>query len=111
MPATGEGSPAFFESYRYTEVCGGSVGEPGATPTKAQGTTLRTTGLAQLRDGLWGSGTRLSPQATRPRGLIELRPMDRETARRNMRAGLVAGGIAAGIFALSFVAAFLYIAQ
>jgi hypothetical protein len=37
--------------------------------------------------------------------------MDRETARRNMRAGLVAGGFAAGIFALTFVAAFLYIAQ
>jgi hypothetical protein len=46
-----------------------------------------------------------------PPVLIELRSMDRETARRNMRAGLVAGGIAAGIFALSFVAAFLYIAQ
>ena len=30
--------------------------------------------------------------------------MDRETARRQMKAGLVAGGIAAGIFALSFVA-------
>jgi hypothetical protein len=37
--------------------------------------------------------------------------MDRETARRNMRAGLLAGGFAAAIFALSFVAAFLYIAQ
>lgn len=37
--------------------------------------------------------------------------MDRETARRNMRAGLVAGGFAAAIFALSFFAAFLYIAQ
>jgi hypothetical protein len=37
--------------------------------------------------------------------------MDRETARRQMSAGLVAGGIAAGIFALSFIAAFLYIAQ
>jgi hypothetical protein len=36
--------------------------------------------------------------------------MDRETARRQMKAGLVAGGIAAGVFALSFVAAFLYIA-
>lgn len=46
-----------------------------------------------------------------PSRLIEIRAMDRETARRNMRAGLVAGGIAAGIFALSFVAAFLYIAQ
>ena len=46
-----------------------------------------------------------------PLRLIEIRAMDRETARRNMRAGLVAGGIAAGIFALSFVAAFLYIAQ
>lgn len=47
----------------------------------------------------------------RPCCLIELRAMDRETARRNMRAGLIAGGIAAGIFALTFVAAFLYIAQ
>jgi hypothetical protein len=37
--------------------------------------------------------------------------MDRETARRNISAGLVAGGLAAAIFALSFVAAFLYIAQ
>jgi hypothetical protein len=37
--------------------------------------------------------------------------MDRESARRQMGAGLVAGGIAAGVFALSFVAAFLYIAQ
>jgi hypothetical protein len=46
-----------------------------------------------------------------PLHLIEIILMDRETARRNMRAGLVAGGIAAGIFALSFVVAFLYIAQ
>jgi hypothetical protein len=37
--------------------------------------------------------------------------MDRETARKNMSAGLVAGGFAAAVFALSFVAAFLYIAQ
>jgi hypothetical protein len=37
--------------------------------------------------------------------------MDRETARKNMASGLVAGGFAAAIFALSFVAAFLYIAQ
>jgi hypothetical protein len=37
--------------------------------------------------------------------------MDRETARRNLRAGLVAGGFAAAIFALSFVAALLYVAQ
>jgi hypothetical protein len=37
--------------------------------------------------------------------------MDRELARRNMKAGLVAGGIAAGVFALSFVAALLYIAS
>lgn len=65
----------------------------------------------QLRDGLWGRGIWLSPTTVPPPSLIELRPMDRETARRNMRAGLVAGGIAAGIFALSFVAAFLYLAQ
>jgi hypothetical protein len=37
--------------------------------------------------------------------------MDRETARRNMSAGLVAAGFATAIFALSFVAAFLYVAQ
>jgi hypothetical protein len=37
--------------------------------------------------------------------------VDRETARRNMKGGLVAGGFAAAVFALSFVAAFLYIAQ
>ena len=43
--------------------------------------------------------------------LIEIRAMDRESARKNMTAGLVAGGFAAGIFALSFIAAFLYIAQ
>jgi hypothetical protein len=42
--------------------------------------------------------------------LIELQPMDREQARKNMTGGLVAGGIAAGVFALAFVAAFLYIA-
>jgi len=65
----------------------------------------------QLRDGLWERGARPFPNASDHPRLIELRPMDRETARRNMRAGLVAGGIAAGIFALSFVAAFLYIAQ
>jgi hypothetical protein len=37
--------------------------------------------------------------------------VDRETARKNMTAGLVAGGFAAAIFALSFIVAFLYIAQ
>jgi hypothetical protein len=37
--------------------------------------------------------------------------MDRETARHNMTAGLVAGGFAAAIFALTFVVAFLYVAQ
>ena len=37
--------------------------------------------------------------------------MDRELAKRNMRAGLVAGGFAAAIFALSFVAAVLYVAS
>jgi hypothetical protein len=58
-----------------------------------------------------GRGTRPSSTTVPPPRLIEIRAMDRETARRNMRAGLVAGGIAAGIFALSFVAAFLYIAQ
>jgi len=37
--------------------------------------------------------------------------MDRETSRKNMTGGLVAAGFATAIFALSFVAAFLYIAQ
>jgi hypothetical protein len=36
--------------------------------------------------------------------------VDRETAKRNIRAGLLAGGIAAGVFALCFVVAVLYIA-
>ncbi len=37
--------------------------------------------------------------------------MDRETARKNMSSGLLAGAFVAAVFALSFVAAFLYIAQ
>jgi hypothetical protein len=37
--------------------------------------------------------------------------VDRETARKNMSAGLMAGAFVAAVFALSFVAAFLYIAQ
>jgi hypothetical protein len=37
--------------------------------------------------------------------------VDREVARKNMSAGLLAGGFAVAIFALSFVVAFLYIAQ
>jgi hypothetical protein len=37
--------------------------------------------------------------------------MDRETARKNMAGGLWAASFATAIFALSFVAAFLYIAQ
>jgi hypothetical protein len=37
--------------------------------------------------------------------------VDRELARKNIRAGLMAGGFAAAIFALSFVVALLYIAQ
>jgi hypothetical protein len=37
--------------------------------------------------------------------------VDRETARRSMKAGLVAGGFAAAVFALSFVVALLYIAS
>jgi hypothetical protein len=37
--------------------------------------------------------------------------VDRETARKNMSGGLMLGGFAAAIFALSFIAAFLYIAQ
>ena len=76
--------------------------------TKAPETTSALKPTSQLRDGLWGGAHGSSPT---PHVLIELLPMDRETARRQMRAGLVAGGIAAGIFALSFVAAFLYIAQ
>jgi hypothetical protein len=43
--------------------------------------------------------------------LIEIRVVDRETARKNMAGGLMAGGFAAAIFALSFVVALLYIAQ
>lgn len=78
----------------------------GVPLTKAQGTTLRSMDLAQLRDGLWERDTHPSTRLDRNPGY-----MDRESARDRMRAGLVAGGIAAGIFALSFVAAFLYIAQ
>jgi hypothetical protein len=37
--------------------------------------------------------------------------VDREIARRNVRAGLLAGGIAAAVFALCFLAAMLYIAS
>jgi hypothetical protein len=37
--------------------------------------------------------------------------MDRETSRKNMTGGLFAAGFATAIFALSFVAAFLYVAQ
>jgi hypothetical protein len=37
--------------------------------------------------------------------------MDRETARKNMTGGLAAAGFATAIFALSFIAAFLYVAQ
>lgn len=46
-----------------------------------------------------------------PPSLIEIRAMDRETARRNMSTGLMAGGLATVVFALAFLAAFLYIAQ
>lgn len=37
--------------------------------------------------------------------------MDRETSRKDIRAGLTAGAFAAGIFALTFLAAMLYIAS
>jgi hypothetical protein len=37
--------------------------------------------------------------------------VDRETSRREMKAGLFAGAFAAAIFALCFVAATLYIAS
>lgn len=37
--------------------------------------------------------------------------MDRETSRREMKAGLVASAFAAAVFALCFVAATLYIAS
>lgn len=47
----------------------------------------------------------------RPPRLIEIRLVDRETARKNMAAGLVAAGIATGVFALAFVVALFYIAQ
>ena len=42
--------------------------------------------------------------------LIEIRAMDRDTARGNMVAGLLTGAIAAGVFALCFIAAALYLA-
>ncbi len=67
----------------------------------------------QLRDGFRERVTRPSHNLVpfiQPR-LIEIRAVDRETARKNMTAGLVAGGFAAGVFALCFIAAFLYIAQ
>jgi hypothetical protein len=37
--------------------------------------------------------------------------VDRESSRREMKAGLVAAGFAAAVFALCFVAATLYIAS
>jgi len=37
--------------------------------------------------------------------------VDRETSRRDLRAGLLAGAFAATVFALCFVAATLYIAS
>jgi hypothetical protein len=37
--------------------------------------------------------------------------VDRETARRDIKAGLLAGGFATAVFALCFVAATLYIAS
>src|SRR3954465_13440813 len=106
LPACG--APAWSYSYRYTGAA--PVGGTGATPTKAQGTTLRSAGVRPSCATVFVGVAPVPPKTPRPRCLIEIRPMDRETARRNMRAGLVAGGIAAGIFALSFVAAFLYIA-
>jgi len=51
-----------------------------------------------------------NPDPFAPGRLIEIRVVDRETARKNMAGGLAAGGLAAGVFALCFVAAFLYIA-
>jgi hypothetical protein len=67
----------------------------------------------QLRDGFRERVTRPSspPHPFQQSRLIEIRAVDRETARKNMTAGLVAGGFAAGVFALCFIAAFLYIAQ
>jgi hypothetical protein len=56
-------------------------------------------------------GTRPNPDPLQGARLIEIRAVDRETARKNMSSGLVAGGFAAAVFALCFVAAFLYIAQ
>jgi hypothetical protein len=53
-----------------------------------------------------------APQPTLgPPGVIEIRPVDRETARRNMTAGLIAGGFSAVVFALCFIVALLYIAH
>lgn len=47
----------------------------------------------------------------RPPRLIEIRLVDRETARKDMAAGLIAAGIATGVFALAFIVALFYIAQ
>jgi hypothetical protein len=89
------------------------AGEPNATPPEAHVQALEPVGATQLRDGLRGSGVGLS--ADRPPDppplLIEIRVVDRETARKNMSAGLFAGAFAAAVFALCFVAALLYIAQ
>jgi hypothetical protein len=43
--------------------------------------------------------------------LIEIHPVDRENARKNMAAGLIAAGLATAVFALAFVVALFYIAQ
>jgi hypothetical protein len=77
-----------------------SVGEPGGTRQASRCSRSRVPP---------GSPPTLIPlQGAR---LIEIRAVDRETARKNMSSGLVAGGFAAAVFALCFVAAFLYIAQ
>jgi len=91
-----------------SELCSRSVGGAGTPSDKGSRSHSGAISSTSCAAVFGRGGTRPSPAPPR---LIEIRPMDRETARRNMKAGLVAGGIAAGIFALSFVAAFLYIAQ
>ncbi len=70
----------------------------------------RAKGLSRdpYRDPLPGAQVQ---RTVEPPRLIEIHPMDRETARRNMTAGLIAGGFVATVFALCFIVALLYIAH
>ena len=44
-------------------------------------------------------------------GLIKMRPMDRNTSKKNFTTGMLLGATSASIFALTFVFAVLYIAN